>query len=64
MAESEDLDESSDLSETESECYSYCFIVKVVFFKYVDANDLLKIFSCSNFKKFILTLERYYLAII
>ena len=32
MTESEDLDESSDLSETESECYSYCFIVKVFFF--------------------------------
>jgi hypothetical protein len=29
MAESEDLDKSSDLSETESECYSYFFIVKV-----------------------------------
>jgi hypothetical protein len=35
MAESEDQDKLSDLSETESECYSYCFIVKV------DANDLL-----------------------
>jgi hypothetical protein len=47
MAESEDLDELSDLSETESECYSkcYCFIVKQkFFFKYVDANDLLKTF--------------------
>ena len=34
MAESEDIDELSDLSETESECYSYCFIVKVgSFFK-------------------------------
>ena len=64
MAESEDLDESSDLSGTESECYSYCFIVKVCFFKYVDTNDLLKTFSCSNFKKIILTFERYYLAII
>jgi hypothetical protein len=31
MAESEDLDESSNLSETESECYSYCFIVKLFF---------------------------------
>jgi hypothetical protein len=31
MAESEDLDESSDLSETEIECYSYCFIVKLFF---------------------------------
>jgi hypothetical protein len=40
------------------------FYSKSVFIKYVDANDLLKTFPSSNFKKFILTLERYYLAII
>ena len=35
MAESEDLDESSDLSETESECYSYCIIWQL--FQNIDA---------------------------
>ena len=55
MAESEDLDVSSDLSliRNRERMLQLLFYSKRFFFKYVDANDLLKTFYCSNFKKFI-----------